>query len=374
MTRILTTYAASRERFRSRLSSIAQRWPQARLSTFPVPSPQGEDLTIDLLRAPAEQPPQHLLLVTTGEHGIECLAGAALLDLVMEQLLPALDPRTTSLCLVHCINPWGMAHGRRTNAANVDLNRNFVTGWDTVERHNAGYQALKSMFQPSGAVPPPAWDRLHLAGSVLGLALTGRAATLRQALLTGQYDEPEGLYYGGTGWQPETAFMRGVYSACLHGTPHLVHIDLHTGYGPRWQMSVVNSGLDPVPSTLWSQRIGYPRVVAATHQEFYRIEGDMIDYMYRARQSEAPGIALYATCFEFGCLGDSMKAELDSLWCAIAENRLRRYGATGERDAAAIRQFWHEAYCPSDPAWEEKACADVLTAFRGILRDQGMSG
>ncbi len=372
-TRIPTSYAASRERFRSRLTGITRCWPQAAITSYPVANPDGEDLSIDVLRAPATGTARHLLLVTTGEHGIECFAASAILDLVTEQLLPTLDPTSTALCLVHCINPWGMAHEQRTNAANIDLNRNFVLDWNAIEHHNPGYHQLQHLFQPAGPMPGVTGDRFRTATTVLRIAAAGKSKLIRQALLVGQYDEPKGLYYGGTDWQPEVRTMRTVYSECLHATPHLVHIDLHTGYGPRSLMSVVNSGLDPVPSATWAKRIGYPRVVAATNQEFYRIEGDMIDYMYRTHRSEAPETAMYATCFEFGCLGDSTKGDLDSLWCAIAGNRLRQYGAVSESVAAHVRRFWREAYLPSDPAWERKACADGLCAFRGILHDQELA-
>ena len=373
-TRIPKNYLTSRERFRSRLADVKRFWPQAVLTAHSVENPESEDLSIDIMRAPATGTPRHLLLVTTGEHGIECFAGSAVLDLFMERIMPALDPDDTALCLVHCINPWGMAHEQRTNATNVDLNRNFILDWDAVERHNPQYHQLQSLFQPHGPVPGIAKNRLATAGKVMQLALSGKSRLLRQALLVGQYDEPAGLYYGGTDWQPETRTMRAVYDECLRLAPHVVHIDLHTGYGPRNLMSVVNSGFDPVPSTEWKRRIGYPRVVAATSEEFYRIEGDMIDYMYGTREAVARQTAMYATCFEFGCLGDSLKSDIDSLWCAVASNRLRQYGAVSEDVARQVRKFWREAYCPSDPAWEQKACANALVAAQGILHDQGMLG
>lgn len=364
------SYEASRERFRSSLGRVALRWPSSRIETHMLHAGEG-DLSIDILHAPATQQVQHILLVTTGEHGIEAFVGSAIMELAIRDILPTLDPEATSLCLVHAINPWGMKHEQRTNAANVDLNRNFVVSWDAT-RANDGYRSLQSLFQPQGPMPSVQWNRLLLAGQMMRLALVGKSGMLRQALLAGQYDEPAGLYYGGTEWQPETQVMRHVVDDCLKAVPHLVHIDLHTGYGPRSYMSVVNSRLDPVPSTQWAKRIDYPNVVAATSQEFYRIEGDMIDYMYRTREASAPTTAMYATCFEFGCLGDSLLAQIDSLWCAMASNRLRQHGAVSEGIADEVRRLWREAYCPSEPSWEEHAHSNALRAFRGILHDQGL--
>jgi hypothetical protein len=265
-----------------------------------------------------------------------------------------------------------MKHEQRTNAANVDLNRNFVVSWDSAGRANDGYRSLRSIFQPHGPMPSVQWNRLLVTGQVMRLAVTGKSGMLRQALLAGQYEEPAGLYYGGTEWQPETQVMRHLVDDCLKAAPHLVHIDLHTGYGPRDRMSVVNSGLDPVPSTQWARRIDYPNVVAAPSQVFYHVEGDMIDYMYRTRETRAPTTAMYATCFEFGCLGDSLLAQIDSLWSAVASNRLRQMGAASEAIADKVRRLWREAYCPSEPSWEEHAHRDALRAFGGILYHQGL--
>jgi len=364
------TYDASRERFRASLGGLLPQWPAAAIETHAITA-GDDDLSIDVLRAPATGQLRHLLLITMGEHGIEGFVGSAIMELVAREILPSLDATTTSLCLVHAINPWGMQHEQRTNAANVDLNRNFVTGWDSLPA-NDGYRSLRSIFQPQGPMPAIPWNRLLVASQVVRLALTGRSGILRQALLAGQYEEPDGLYYGGTAWQPETQVMRGLYEECLRAAPHLVHIDLHTGYGPRNRMSVVNSALDPVPSAQWASRIDYPNVVAATAQEFYHIEGDMIDYMYRTHRDTAPATAQYATCFEFGCLGDSLMAQIDSLWRTVAANRLRLYGAASEAIATEVRRLWRESYCPSEPSWEEQAHADALRAFRGILRDQGL--
>jgi hypothetical protein len=32
-----------------------------------------------------------------------------------------------------------------------------------------------------------------------------------------------------------------------------------------------------------------------------------------------------------------------------------------------------EAYCPSEPSWEEHAHSNALRAFRGILHDQSLT-
>lgn len=100
----------------------------------------------------------------------------------------------------------------------------------------------------------------------------------------------------------------------------------------------------------------------------------MIDYMHKKHETSAPTTDMYATCFEFGCLGDSLLAQIDSLWRTVASNRLRQHGAASEAIAGQVRALWRESYCPSEPSWEEQAHTDALRAFRGILHDQGLIG
>lgn len=121
------SYEVSRRRFRASLERVQRLWPAAKHVCRSL-DPVEDDLTLDWIEAGALQKPEKVLVFTLGEHGIEGFVGSAMLELFIEEFLPNLDPSTTGLLLVHSINPWGMKHRRRTNANNVDLNRNFV--WD----------------------------------------------------------------------------------------------------------------------------------------------------------------------------------------------------------------------------------------------------
>jgi hypothetical protein len=98
------SYEASRNRFRSGLGRVAIRWPSSRIEAHIVHEGEG-GLTIDIVHAPATRQTRHMLLMTTGEHGIEGFVGSAIIELAIKEVLPTLDPATTSLCLVHAINP-----------------------------------------------------------------------------------------------------------------------------------------------------------------------------------------------------------------------------------------------------------------------------
>ena len=118
------SYESSRARFHDDLALVQQFWPQAELLEHKLPG--AEELRIEWIAADALAENEKLLVFTTGEHGIEGYLGSAMMQRFIDCYLPRIDPQTTGLLLVHAIDPWGMKYKRRTNAGNVDLNRNFV--------------------------------------------------------------------------------------------------------------------------------------------------------------------------------------------------------------------------------------------------------
>jgi len=365
------SYASSRARFRSYLDAVRARWPGARLRSYALQD--GEALSIDWIAAGAPTP-RRLFVLTTGLHGIEGYVGAAMLALFVDEFLPHLDPWDTGLLLVHAINPWGMAHHRRCNAHHVDLNRNFVARWEGLEEGNPDYDRVLALLhrpRPLGSWPVA---NLRLVGGVVRLMLELGVSRARHAMLAGQYRHEDGFYFGGSGLQEETRVMMGLMEEALAGYDQIVHLDMHTGYGPRDQMSIVHATGQPGTSAEWARQLDYPRVVGIDPAEFYVILGDVTNYWYEVCDDRFPGRQLYAAGFEFGTFGDSALAEIRSLRASILQHRLEVCGAANRAARERTQREYEEQYYPSDPAWREKAILDARQAFRGILSFFGLIG
>jgi hypothetical protein len=164
---------------------------------------------------------------------------------------------------------------------------------------------------------------------------------------------------------------QGIYRGALASGSTVLHLDMHTGYGPRDQMTIVNSPLEPKRSEEFARRLGYPLVAAMTSDEFYAVRGDMVDYVYLLRQEEFPDVRLYATAFEFGTFGDSLEANLRSLRAMVLENQLYWHGASSEGAAEWVRHEFLESFSPSEAEWRHKAVADAGHALGAILRMMG---
>lgn len=363
------TYESSRERFRNNLSLVQSRWSNARLFQHKLSGP--EDLTIDWIYSSANESNQKVFILTTGEHGVEGYVGSAMMQLFVEKYLPLLDSRTTGILLVHAINPWGMKYHRRGNRDNIDLNRTFLWNLGHDPQFNPEYDQIAGLLNPATQL-----KSLFTANIGYLLQLFWHIARMgmknfRYALLLGQYRHPQGLYYGGAACPEETQVLMTLYKQMLSSYDQILHLDMHTGYGPRYQMSLVNSALDTNPSEYYEKRFNYPLVVAATADEFYAIRGDMVDYEYALWQNEFPQKRFFATAFEFGTLGNTMYGLFQSPRVMIHENRAYWHGARNEKVLAQAKHGFEELFNPSAQKWKQKAVADAERAFSGILSAEG---
>jgi len=360
-----SSYEDSRSRFIQSLSLLQSKWPHARLENHPLTD--HPELSIDWLWAEPRQK-ENLVIISTGEHGIEGYVGAAILKVFIEEFAPGLNPENTGLLLVHAINPWGMYNRYRINPNNVDLNRNFIFGEHYDPAINPDYDLLLSLLNPQKPVQNFAAERIAFIGKVIKGLISPGQSTIQAASLLGQHRHPDGIYYGGDKAEEETTVLMSLYRKALESYQNIVQIDMHTGYGPRYQMTLLLSPLDPTPSAEAMEKFRYPLVQKIDADEFYAISGDMNDYFYRLRDAEFPEKKLLSSGFEFGTFGDSLLALIRSLHITILENQLRHFGAKSEAIARAIQKEYGELFFPAEEHWHEKALADGRQAIDGILR------
>jgi len=358
------SYEHSRQRFLGNLAAVRGRWPVARLDKHILPD--AADLSIDWFLADALQNKQRLFILTTGEHGIEGYVGSAMMQLFIEEFLPRFEPQNTGILLVHAINPWGMKNHRCANHMNVDLNRNFITDFSSLEAFNPDFLLLEDFFNPKGSVQNWFSIKLKFFLRIPGLIRRYGVRRIREAALMGQYVLPEGILFGGTSAQEETRTMMELYETHIRDYEQILHLDMHTGYGPRDQMTLVNSAREGMNANETVKKYGVPRVAGINPEEFYTIHGDMTDYLYDLVAQKFPGKSLYSATFEFGTYGDSLLAGIRSLLITILENQLACHGG-GARTQIQIRREYDELYCPSKLSWFEKALDDARQAFEGIL-------
>lgn len=363
------SYEASRARFLRDVEPIRAKWPSSRLESHPLKD--HPDLSIDWLWAEPHKK-ENLVIISSGEHGIEGYVGSAMLKLFMDEFAPRIDPKNTGLLLVHAINPWGMKYWRKVNENSVDLNRNFVLDDNFDPAINPEFHRVAAFINPQRRLKSFRLENMLFWGNVVKNIFTTGIPTLTTAALLGQHHTPNGFYYGGTSYQEGTRAAMKLYQRALEEYQSIIQLDMHSGYGPRHQMSIIMSPLDPQTSAEISRKFNYPLILKINADEFYEISGDMAEYYYQLRNKHFPAAHLFACVFEFGTFGNSLPARIRSLRAMVFENQLHWQGAASESTAQAIRKEFRELYFPADEAWRAKALADGRQAFSGILKAYGL--
>jgi len=365
------SYEASRIRFLRDVELLRPKWHSARLESHSLKD--FPNLSIDWFWAEPRLK-ENLVMISTAEHGIEGYVGSAMLKLFMDEFAPRLNPENTGLLLVHAINPWGMKNHYRVNQNSVDLNRNFVFDGNFSPTINPDYDLINEFLNPQRPVRTLTAEALPFIAKVVKNMVSPGRAGVQAASLLGQHRHPRGIYFGGNELQEETTVLMNLYRTALNEYQNFIQVDMHTGYGPRYQMTVIIPPLDPTPSEEAVEKFNYPLIQKINADEFYAINGDMGEYVYRLRNAEFPNKQVFACGFEFGTFGDSLSALIRSLRITVLENQLRHHGAVNAKAESQVRSEYEELFFPTEIKWRGKAVADCRQAYGGILMAHGLFG
>ncbi len=221
-------YRTARRRFKQAAARVG-----AKLETLEwgLRGPGGEKLGIDIAYI-GNKRAKRVLLHSSGIHGVEGFAGSAIQLRVLENLPER--PKDGAYVFVHILNPYGMAHLRRVNENNVDLNRNFLDSEADYAGAARGYHILNPLFNPES---PPSFDffYLRLAWKLFRYGVR----RLRQAGAEGQYEYPQGLFFGGKRLEKGPHLYLEWIRENLKGSKRLCCVDVHTGLGRSGEQLVI---------------------------------------------------------------------------------------------------------------------------------------
>lgn len=192
---------------------------------------------MDVARIGSRNAPKVLLLIS-GTHGVEGYCGSgAQIGLLKSGSFDEL-PSDLSIVLIHALNPYGFSHDRRVNEDNIDLNRNFLEFGKAV-RPQSDYSKIHQALVPSdwdGPIRDSADKRLEAFKETHGLS------AYQAAVSSGQYDYPDGLFYGGRAPSWSNKMLQDVLAKHLPHVDNLAVIDFHTGLGPHGYGELISIG------------------------------------------------------------------------------------------------------------------------------------
>ncbi|KAF4695219.1 hypothetical protein FOZ60_005542 [Perkinsus olseni] len=222
------------------------------LMPFQVASPSGygDDYFMDVaVLRPTVGPSRGSVVHTSGVHGVEGYGGSGIQCYLLDQIRQAkeegrLQTIDKTLVFVHAVNPYGMAHYRRVNEENVDLNRNALESHEfdyLINKRDpnvAGYVDLDAFLNPQNTTLPSL-----VAQSAFQIARYG-TSHIKRAVVTGQYWKPSGLFYGGQKLQRSYQILLVALRDLKIFEGDATFIDIHTGLGPSGEDTLITTDSD----------------------------------------------------------------------------------------------------------------------------------
>lgn len=359
----ITDYIEIRNNIQNNLNQLLERGYDSELYSYAID--EDDDLFIDTLYIKPTQEQENLICISTGVHGIEAYIGAVMVEVFIAEILDSIDTTNTGVVIVSNVNPYGVKYARRFNENNIDLNRNFIIDWNTFDISiNKDYPLVVDFLEPTKPIKNYFDNEIYFYSKLANQAITNGVATVTNALVGGQYEYPEGVYYGGTEDSASTVYLKRIFNEIVNSNyDTILYFDIHSGYGSRYDMTIFNSSLDPLTEKEAIEAYGYNNIIAHDSEDFYQTTGDTTEYFY----SIANNKNLYATCFEFGTLGNDLLSNIASLKYTVEENQNNKYPTTNETSQKIIDAQYMEMFFPSETKWRETAISSFKDAMNGVL-------
>lgn len=330
------TYALARERFRAATADLARGALELR-----------DGLTIDWAYQ-GDPDAEDLVVLTSGLHGVEGFPGSAIQLALLE------EPAPISILHVHALNPWGMANLRRVNESNVDLNRNFLPPGAAYTGIDEGYRRLSPLLNPKG---PPRRLEAFWPRVAWELARHGLPA-LRNAVAKGQYEVPNGLFYGGAKLEEGPKLFLDFVDEHLAWRRRVVHVDLHSGLGKSGDRTLVLEGkAGDAQRERARSAFGEVRAWDPSDPTAYEIVGGLCTEVER----RLPSVRYDGLTCELGTVSN-----LEIIVSLRDENRVW-FECGGDREHPAVRRLLH-AYCRPEADWRRAVLGHARPIREGAAR------
>ncbi|WP_447725154.1 DUF2817 domain-containing protein [Sphingomonas koreensis] len=337
------SYEEARSAFRAAVETLGGRLDSA---AVPGTGARGEALTIDwAMIGPADAP--NTLLSISGVHGAEGHAGSA----AQRAFAAALDPGDVgddrNVLMIHALNPWGVSHGHRVDAGNVDLSRNFGD-FDLPPRPNADYARIHDI------VCPDRWDDALLARvAALFQSLTQElgAARALTAFTGGQHSHPDGVGFGGVRPSPSRRVLERIIETELSACRRMAYLEWHTGFGEYGRPLVVALDAPDSPARSRMARWWTDQGLQSEDEAFESGKTpDWSGLLLPGLRRLAPHIDIAGAPIEIGTVSNLEAFE------AVMIDRWLRLGADPKDTdlRSRLRGKLRAAYDPADPLWRER--------------------
>ncbi len=332
------TYETARQRFcdtASQAKAILEQY------SVDVPGFDRGALTIDVAKIGSPNP-DWAVVVSSGVHGVEGFCGSAIqLAWLSRVNAGQFVGQNALVILIHGLNPYGFKMLRRTNEDNIDLNRNFLRADSDYKGAPVGYEALNQFLNPPS---PPSRFELFWLKAIAKIRRLGLPA-MKEAIAGGQYQFPQGLFFGGYGPSQSARIIQANFEKWLSGAREIVHIDFHSGLGKYSEYKLLLTESADSPQLSWyGEKFGelFIEPLANAEGTAYQASGVLGDFLLKKLE----GRNYRFLGAEFGTY-----SIIRVLGALRAENRAHFYGQPTDPAYKQAKSELLECFCPKSQLW-----------------------
>jgi len=329
------TYTEARNKFYSKALSMGQMVSYE----HPAKGPTNEKLYTDVLTLGCENP-KKMIIVCSGTHGIEGFCGSGCQTNWLQEDGQQSLPEHYGMLFIHALNPYGFAWYRRTDEKNIDVNRNFVD-------HSKSYPENIDYDEIARYLVPEQWEGLMRESAdqkLVDYRLKHSLLEYKMAVATGQYNHPDGLFFGGRqkSWSFNT--LETIMNTLPESVEEMVFLDIHTGLGKNDIAQILNridQGNNKRLKKLFKERIDSKDKTIVTPEKNYRATGNISRWILSNFQNK---VVTFATV-EFGTIG--FEIVLQTLRAEAWSHKRVLSTALRQKVTNNIKQ----AFYPREPEW-----------------------
>lgn len=356
------SYDECRQAFLSEAAKVVSINEKARIFAVRVPSEIDQDLYIDFLYLPPLKDTSKLLVISSAVHGVEGFTGSAVQQMFLNELVNEEVLSEMGVLMIHAVNPYGFKYGRRVTENNVDLNRGSEVDPSLFQTQNKGYVTLNDMLNPQGKASEGSFRNQFFYLITISRLLKEPMSVLRQAIVQGQYEIPEGVFFGGLDFEPQIDSIQKILPDIFSPYESILAIDLHTGYGARRVLNLFPNAIDDPELKAKTEAIfeGH-QIDWGDSEDFYEVSGGFASTLLPKLIPEAEYLYMV---FEWGTYNSQETfGSIKSLQKIVNENQGYQYGYKNERQEQKIKQHNLELYYSDSEPWR----SEVLRSGREML-------
>ncbi|MBH1964367.1 MAG: M14 family metallopeptidase [Comamonadaceae bacterium] len=343
-----SSYAKARVKFLEAAATAS-----ARIESFnhPLAGKEGEQLALDVA-LDGDPQSKRLLIVSSGLHGVDGFGGSGVQVFALHDSEWRDKARAAGMAVLylHALNPYGFSHLRYVTQENVVLNRNFVD-FTKPRPVNLLYRRAHSLLLPE-VWPPDTANREALQ------ALAGSSSddAWLAALCAGQYEFPDGMFYGGHAPTWSHLTLHQLLARYVGHAEQIAWIDLHTGEGATAEAERVYVGCEDAKG-LARARQWWGEGVRPLH-ESASPDASSLATMWSSLTQAAPQAECTEMVLKFGtaCSGEVLDALRADHWLAL-------HPMASSDVAAQIQSNLKRAFYTDADSWKGQVISQARQAM-----------